>query len=250
MRRQKGNLILTLSALTCFGLSTVIPNSTADSAKPPAKVARANQEPKEFDRLDGHGPTGKKVDVIEWENNLEIHVYPKGSLRTLGLKIDREPKTTKNAVMVIEYAFNGVPYTLIRRAILSIPMNDNFKAFQETAADGYDKIIISNNTLADGVRPYTLAPAPTQLYPDYHPALESGDGSDSKMANQPATGEPAKTYQRKSASEGGPTSEPKGPGIQLRKASEFDQDGQGTSRKRSQENDGTGGEERIRNFAF
>lgn len=239
MRRQTGNLILALSALSLFGLSTIIPNSTADSRS--SKVARTNQEPKEFDRLDGKGPSGKKVDVIEWENNLEIHVYPKGSLRALGMKIDRTNKD--KPVMVIEYAFHGTPYTLIRRAILGIPMKDGFKTFQDPAADGYDKIIVSMNTLAGGVQPYVLAPEPTQLYPDHHPALLAEEASE-KLAKEAPKDQPAKTYQRKNASE-----DSAGPRIQLKKASEYEQELREKRRRRGSETDGDG-EERIRNFAF
>src|SRR5687767_7863161 len=69
----------------------------------------------EYDRLDGMGPSGKRVDVIEWEGNLEVHVYPKGSLRGLALTIDRQKKD--KPVMVIGYRFDNAPKTqLIRRA--------------------------------------------------------------------------------------------------------------------------------------
>jgi hypothetical protein len=233
MRRTTGNLVLVLSALTCFGVSTVIPNSTADAQanRQPAK-ARVS-EPKEYDRLDGHGLTRKKVDVVEWENNLEIHVYPKGSLRSLGMKIDRTNKD--KPAMVIEYAFHGISYTLIRRATVGIPLKDGFKAFQDPTADDYDKIIISNNTLAGGVRPYALATAPTQLYPDHHPSLAQDD------APAVANDEPAKPYHRKSASET--------PGVRLHKANEVEQDAHGTVRRRDTQKLETedGG---IRNFAF
>lgn len=203
-----------------------------------AHAARV-QEPKEFDRLDGHGATLKKVDVIEWEGNLEIHVYPKGSLKSLGMKLDKESKTTKNKVMVIEYAFNGVAYTLIRRAMLSISMPDAFHAFRDETAVDYDKIIVSGNQIA-GAKPYALATAPTQLYPDFHPALAEGDGA-----------EPAKAYQRKSASEGPrQTGASDAPGIQFRKAEEVEQDAQGTTRKRAQDPSSIDADGGIRNFAF
>lgn len=200
-----------------------------------AHAARV-QEPKEFDRLDGRGATLKKVDVIEWEGNLEIHVYPRGSLKSLGMKLDKESKTTKNKVMVIEYAFNGVPYTLIRRAMLSISMPDGFHAFRDETAVDYDKIIISGNQIS-GAKPYALAPAPTQLYPDFHPALAQDDAP--------------KTYQRKSASEG--TRQPgasDAPGIQFRKAEEVEQDARGTTRKRATEPSNLDENGGIRNFAF
>lgn len=201
-------------------------------------------EPKDFDRLDGHGPTAKKVDVIEWEGNLEIHVYPKGALKSLGMKIDKESKTTANKVMVIEYGFNGVPYTLIRRAVLSISLPETFKAFRDETAENYDKIIVSGHTLAD-VKIYALASPPTQLYPDYHPSLEAD--------------EPAKTYTNKNAGEGpspasvnasGSANKP-GNSIQFQSADEVKQDANGTIRRRDpkpvlpEESDGS-----IRSFAF
>src|SRR5688572_15930416 len=71
----------------------------------------------DYDRLDGKGKSGKKVDVIEWEGNLEIHVYPKGSLLGLALKLDESQKGKK--VMVIGYRFNNSPNDhLIRRALV------------------------------------------------------------------------------------------------------------------------------------
>ncbi|MBS1961117.1 MAG: hypothetical protein JST04_02795 [Bdellovibrionales bacterium] len=227
-------------------LTLVVAPSSGYSASAGAKATPGRvMEPREFDRLDGHGATGKKVDVIEWEGNLEIHVYPKGSLKSLGMKIDRESKTTKNAVMVIEYAFNGVPYTLIRRAVLSISLPDSFQAFKDETADDYDKIMVSGHTLA-GVKTYALAPAPTQLYPDYHPALAQDDDS-----APGAAGEPAKTYQRKSASE--PTVGSGGsnaPGIKFQKADELEDNGRGTVRRRRPKADPSDDEGGIRNFAF
>lgn len=199
------------------------------------------QEPKDFDRLDGHGPSAKKVDVIEWEGNLEIHVYPRGSLRSLGMKVDRESKTTKNAVMVIEYGFNGVPYTLIRRAVLSIPMPDAFHAFRDETADDYDKIIVSGN-LISGAKAYALAPPPSQLYPDYHPALaQDKDGASAAPSAAGAAGEPAKTYPR-------PASEA-APSVQFQKAEDLDQ-GRGTVRRRTKEPSSVDEDGGIRNFAF
>jgi len=206
----------------------------------PAHAGRV-LEPKEFDRLDGHGPSAKKVDIIEWEGNLEIHVYPKGSLKSLAMKIDHDSKTSKNSVMVIEYGFVNVPYTLIRRAVLSIPMPDKFFAFRAESDPDYDKIIVSGHQIADA-KPYALAPPPTQLYPDYHPALAQDD-------DVGAAGEPAKSYQRKSASEG-PAPAARAPRIQLRKAEEFEQDSRGTMRRRTPAPSNTDDEGGIRNFAF
>lgn len=178
-------LPLLASGLTILGLTLVGLYLGSDSAhsKEPAKSARVARamEPKEtYDRLDGTGPSTKKVDVIEWEGNLEIHVYPKGSLKGLGLTIDRTKK--EKPVMVIEYRFNSVPYTLIRRALLSTAkLTDSFKTYQDPSTEDYDKIIISNNTLTASVKPFPLDPTPTQLYPDHHPMLAQQE-------------EPAKSY--------------------------------------------------------
>jgi hypothetical protein len=116
-----------------------------------------------FDRLDGTGPSGKKVDVVEWEGNLEVHVYPKGSLKGLSAKLDDRQQGKK--VMVIGYRF-GKERPLIRRAILGVPFDPNLKAFIEPGAKGYDKIGLSNRTLPAPWKPYKLDPAPAQWYPD------------------------------------------------------------------------------------
>jgi hypothetical protein len=140
---------------------------TASLGKPPED---------DFDRLDGKGRSGKKVDVIEWEGNLEIHVYPKGSLLGLALKLDESQKGKK--VMVIGYRFNNSPNEhLIRRALVSIPFYPGFKAFKDPSADDYDKIIISNNGLSGQVLAFKLDPEPKTLYPEGHPALEKKEDS-------------------------------------------------------------------------
>ena len=129
---------------------------------------------KDYDRLDGTGASGKKVNVIEWEGNLEVHVYPAGSLKGLALKLDKKNKA--KPVMVIGYRFDdGAKNQLIRRAILGIDLKEGFKTFRDTSAEGYDKIIISNNTLSDQVVAYRLDPEPSQLYPEGHPALAAAD---------------------------------------------------------------------------
>jgi hypothetical protein len=126
------------------------------------------QDPdKDFDRLDGTGLSRKKVDVIEWEGNLELHIYPKKSLAGLGLKIDRENKN--RPVMVISYRFHKSPAPLIRRAVLSIPLSDTFKVYEDSTEPDFDKVVISNHTLATGagsqLAVYRLDPPPSKLYP-------------------------------------------------------------------------------------
>jgi hypothetical protein len=146
----------------------------------------------DYDRMDGTGLSGKKVNVIEWEGNLEIHVYPGGSLKGLALKLDKKNKD--RPVMVIGYRFDSDPKTtLIRRAILGIDLREGFKAYRDPSSGGeYDKIIISNNGLSGAVTAYRLDAEPTQLYPDGHPAL-AAKPDDKKRAPASASGseEPA-----------------------------------------------------------
>ena len=158
-------------------------------------VFAGSAEKDEYDVFDGTGKSGKTVNVIEWENNLEIHVYPKGSLAGLGLKIDEPSKGKK--VMVIAYRFDNAPkVTQIRRAILSIPLRDGFKVYKDPSADDYDKVIISNNTLSDNVVAFKTDPPPTQLYPDGHPSLAepkrtvANDKKVEKKTEEPAEEKP------------------------------------------------------------
>ena len=136
----------------------------------------------DYDRLDGTGKSGKKVDVVEWEGNLEIHVYPAGSLAGLSLKLDKKNKD--KPVMVIGYRFtNDTKTQLIRRAILGVPFYEGFKAFKDPTANGYDKIVISNNGLGKPLVAYNLEQPPAQLYPDGHPALvDAGADAERKPA--------------------------------------------------------------------
>lgn len=131
----------------------------------PSTLVYAEDEDANFDRLDGTGPSGKKVNVIEWEGNLEIHVYPKGGLKGLALKLD---KTKSNPVMVIGYRFDNEE-VLIRRAVLGIDLQEGFKTYRDSSADDYDKVIITNNGLSAPLVAYNVDPEPTQLYPDGHP---------------------------------------------------------------------------------
>lgn len=118
----------------------------------------------QYDRLDGTGESGKKVDVIEWEGNLEIHVYPQGSVAGLGAKLDDRDPGKK--VMVIGYRFNEYEPILVRRAILGVPFTAQIKGFKDPTAKGYDKLAFSNKILPKPWVPYKLDPAPKQWYPD------------------------------------------------------------------------------------
>ena len=117
-----------------------------------------------FDRLDGTGPSGKTVDVIEWDGNLEIHVTPKTSLKGLGAKLDE--RTAGKKVMVIGYRFPSTPKPLVRRAILGIPITSDFKAFIDPTEKDFDKLALSNANLPKPWVPYKMEPAPKQWYPD------------------------------------------------------------------------------------
>jgi len=162
-------------ALTLFISSFSFAADTATPTKntlPKAATANSN----EYDRLDGRGASGKRVDVIEWESNLEIHVYPKNSLVGLALKLDTSDKS-KN-VMVIGYRFNNDPKKqLIRRALVSIPFTAKFSAYLAKNEPDFDKIVISNNGLSGDLAEYKLDPEPTQLYPD-------GGGEKKKTAEE------------------------------------------------------------------
>jgi hypothetical protein len=136
------------------------------------------------------GRSAKKVNVIEWEGNLEIHVYPAGSLKGLALKLDKKNKD--KPVMVIGYRFDSDPSRqLIRRAILGIDLREGFKAYRDPSADGYDKIVISNNGLSSPLAAFRLEAEPKQLYPEGHPALaqptDSNPGADAREKRMPAS---------------------------------------------------------------
>ena len=117
-----------------------------------------------YDTLDGKGPSHKKVDVVEWEGNLEVHVYPKGSAAGLGVKLD--DRTKGKRVMVIGYRFKGQKEVLVRRAILGVPFDPKLKGFIDPTEKDFDKLAISNQTLEAPWKPYKFDPAPKQWYPD------------------------------------------------------------------------------------
>ena len=117
-----------------------------------------------FDRLDGTGPSKKRVDVIEWDENLEVHVYPKSSTKGLGAKLDDRESTKK--VMVIGYHFNNGSEPLVRRAILGVPFTNKIKGFVDPTEKEFDKYALSNQDLPSPWVPYKLQPAPTKWGPD------------------------------------------------------------------------------------
>ncbi|HLE00389.1 MAG TPA: hypothetical protein VJB59_09020 [Bdellovibrionota bacterium] len=157
--------------LLVASLTTLFSASASDDWRP-IRGAATSESDRDYDRLDGKGASGKRVNVIEWEGNLEVHVYPAGSLKGLGLKLDKTNK--KKPVMVLSYRFDNAPRKpLIRRAILGIDLQDGFKTYRDPSALDYDKIIVSNNGLSGQVIAFKLDAEPTQLYPDGHPVLRS-----------------------------------------------------------------------------
>ena len=155
---------LRVIALISLLLSTPAPLSHAGPAVDPDA---------DYDRLDGQGRSGKTVNVVEWEGNLEIHVYPERSLVGLAAKIDQNARGTQ--VMVLSYRLESDPkLPLIRRAVLGIPFQSGFQAWKDTSAEGYDKIILSNRALkGPTLTRFPLEPEPKQLYPDGHPAAKA-----------------------------------------------------------------------------
>ncbi|MBU6374956.1 MAG: hypothetical protein KGQ59_03070 [Bdellovibrionales bacterium] len=165
MRKTLSILILSL-----FCLSTSAMNAESED---------------DFDRLDGFGRSGKKVDVVEWEGNLEIHVYPGGSTQGLALKID--DRNPNKRVMVIGYRFKNNPkLQLIRRAILGIPLQNDFQVFRDPrSGKEYDKFVITNRRLGAPWVAYRVEPGPSQLYPEGHSAIAN------KAAQHPSPSERA-----------------------------------------------------------
>jgi hypothetical protein len=142
----------------------------------------------DYDRLDGRGKSGKKVNVIEWEGNLEIHVYPGGSTQGLALTIDDSNQNKK--VMVIGYRFDSNPREqLIRRNVLSIPIRPGFKVYRDPrSGKEYDKFIVTNTPGGAPLVAYQLESPPTQLYPEGHSSLAKQEESKRDSAREPASG--------------------------------------------------------------
>jgi|GEM_PF-868729 len=136
-----------------------------------------------FDRLDGSGPSKVRVDVIEWDGNLEVHVYPRGALKGLSAKLDDRESGKK--VMVIGYRLGNSKTPLIRRAILGIPFTKNVLGFIDRTEPDFDKFALSNQPLSKPWAPFKLDPAPAQWGPE---------GSDKAESSQPRlTEQPSRT---------------------------------------------------------
>jgi hypothetical protein len=170
------------TALLTLSLSGIL--GAGPAADLPGGVAYNEND---FDRLDGTGQSGLTVHVIEWEGNLELHSEPPGRLSGFSLKIDDRDAAKK--VMVIGYRIAGQPRPLIRRAILSIPLSPKFNVYRDRSAKDYDKFVITNQGLSNAeFLAFKPDPAPTQLYPDEHPAVANTNRGAS--GRQPASAAP------------------------------------------------------------
>ena len=129
----------------------------------------------DFDRLDGTGKSRKRVDVIEWEGNLEIHVYPKGSLAGLAAKLESH---RGKKVMILGYRFKEDPRVQrVRRNVVSIPFPEQFHVYQDPVTDDYDKVVLTPHELGRPLFAFNLDPEPSQKFPSGHPALADGGGA-------------------------------------------------------------------------
>ena len=166
--KMKLSILITLILTAFWGITGFAANLAAED---------------DYDRLDGTGHSGKKVHVIEWEGNLEIHAYPSGSLKSLALKLD--DRNPHKFVMVIGYRFKDQPdVQLIRRAILGTPFKSGFHAYRDATENEFDKIIISQQGLGSPLVAFQLEAEPTQLYPDGHPALAQASADVRTPASQ------------------------------------------------------------------
>jgi hypothetical protein len=177
-KREDRKVSMRTSTLFSLALASLIALSTGS----PSRAAGFDDD---YDRLDGHGRSGKKVNVIEWEGNLEIHVYPGGSTKSLALKIDDRDPAKK--VMVIGYRFHSNPgQQLVRRNVLGIPMASGFKVYRDPrSGTEYDKFVISNSAAGSPLVAYQTEPGPSQLYPEGHDAVAE------KKRAEPETRQPA-----------------------------------------------------------
>jgi len=202
--------LITLASPALLGAGAGGRNATTDSFYDPKA---------EYDRLDGAGESHKRVDVIEWEGNLEVHVYPAGSVKGLALKLDdgRAPSSVKptdaagakRKVMVIGYRFDVRPdRQYIRRNILGIPLRAGFNVYKDPSATDYDKFVITNNLLGSELTAYRLDPEPTELFPEGHPEnsktqkLVDGTQDAGKRSPAEASGTGAQGRTTKSGSTG------------------------------------------------
>jgi hypothetical protein len=148
---------------------------------------RAGTPDDDYDRLDGTGRSAKRVNVIEWEGNLEVHVYPAGSVHGLAMKIDDRNPNKK--VMVLGFRFKNHPEEqLIRRAILGIPLTADFQVYRDPKSGSeYDKFVITDRPARSSWVAFRRDPGPTQLYPEGHSALAEGTQAPSPSARLPAS---------------------------------------------------------------
>lgn len=129
-----------------------------------------NPEPKDgpYDVLDGKGRSKVTVDAIGFEKDVfELRIKPKGALKRLGVKYIK--KKNADPVLATQYCFNNVPYRIIRRPLLTMGVQENFKAYLDPNEKDEDHIIfVSNPEKQPRDWPiYPLGPAPTRVYPDH-----------------------------------------------------------------------------------
>jgi hypothetical protein len=150
-----------------------------------------------YDVLDGTGPSKEKVDVVEWEGNLEVHVYPKASAGGLGVKLD--DRTQGKKVMVIAYRFKKQKEILVRRATLGVPFTSKLQGFIDPSEKDFDKYAISNQNLPAPWKPYRFEAPPKTWYPA---GDERNDQDPTLPAQTPVLGENAEpaTHNRAPAS--------------------------------------------------
>ena len=155
----------------------------------------------QYDRLDGTGASGKKMDVVEWEGNLELHVSPKGTTGGIGAKLD--DRTEGKKVLVMGIRLKTQKEVLVRRAILGVPFTANVKGFIDPTEKDYDKIALSNQTLGPPWKPYKLDTPPKNWYPDGDERNEADPASVKEPVTTPRLGKkPAGASDRVPAADG------------------------------------------------
>lgn len=138
---------------------------------------KKQSEDDDFDRLDGTGPSGCKVDAIEWKKNLEFHIYPMGCMATLGFKVD--DKNQDKPVLVVEYKPSNGQKKFVKRVLIGdADVKGKFKVYEDKSAHvakkPYDKFIVSKQDFAkskDVIISKRVGDEPKVLYPEGHPAI-------------------------------------------------------------------------------
>jgi hypothetical protein len=160
-----------------------------------SSLSVAKEKKPKFDGLDGKGPSGVRVDLIAWDGNLEIHVYPKGKIAGLGFVIDNK---SKEKALVISYRFKNTSNDepIIRRSLLE-NITEGFNVFVDNRLQDkeMDKFILTNKDLTKEKGKYVLfkkdAP-PAELYPkEYKEELAAFNKAKAEESVLGAPAEPA-----------------------------------------------------------